>query len=291
MRRCICLLLTAVILPLAASASAAEMPVRFADVLALQTRGPDLALRYGSASSQTAALWLPVGQGSLPRPVIVLVHGGCWLKDYSAEHTYSLAAQLASDGYAVYVPEYRRVGEAGGGWPGTAADLVRALDKLATLDYPQLSLSRTLLVGHSAGGHLALWLAGREAELVQPPLKIVAAVGLAAITDLDAYARGDNSCQTVTPRFMGASPDAAAARYREASPARRPLRVRTWLLHGNADPIVGAEQLHAMSGARIVTLEAAGHFDWIHPETPAYKVLLETLFDALSESMRTEARL
>ncbi|MDA8962177.1 alpha/beta hydrolase fold domain-containing protein, partial [Congregibacter sp.] len=95
-----------------------------------------------------------------------------------------MAAKLAADGYAVWVPEYRRVGEPGGGWPGSAADMTLALDALAELDNSRLALSRTVVMGHSAGGHLGLWLAARDPALAKPPVRIVAAIGLAAITDL-----------------------------------------------------------------------------------------------------------
>jgi acetyl esterase/lipase len=261
------------------------MPVSFTEVLALEARAPDLSLRYGSEAPQTAALWLPPARIGGPAPVLVLVHGGCWLSDYSAAHVYPLAAELASDGYAVYVPEYRRVGESGGGWPGTPADLVSSLDALAELDDPRLALSRTLLLGHSAGGHLALWLAARDPALVTPPLKILGAVGLAPITDLAAYARGANSCQAVTERFMGASPEDAPQVYAQASPASLPQRVPLRLLRGSEDPIVGPEQLRAMREVHASELEAAGHFDWIHPQTRAYDRLLDTLFDLLSVSM------
>jgi acetyl esterase/lipase len=278
------------------TATAADMPVSFSDILALEPRDPDLTLRYGSAPAQTAALWLPETQtqtqtqtrGARPAPVIVLVHGGCWLSAYDAQYSYPLATQLARDGYAVWVPEYRRLGQDGGGWPGTAADIVHAVDALATLDVPGIAPSRTLLLGHSAGGHLALWLAGRDPALLQPPLRIVAAVGLAAITDLTAYAAGENSCQAATIPFMGASPAEAPARYRAASPSQRAVSLPTYLLRGGQDPIVGPEQLTAMPNAQAVTLDDAGHFDWVHPQTPAYAVLLRTLDAAVQASIRSE---
>jgi pimeloyl-ACP methyl ester carboxylesterase len=134
-----------------------------------------------------------------------------------------------------------------------------------------------------------LWLAARDPALLRPPLRVLGALGLAAITDLVAYARGDNSCEAVTSRFMGAAPESAAARYAAASPASLPVRVPLYLLRGGADPIVGPEQLTAMPRARALTLEAAGHFDWIHPETLAYERVLDSIFELLQTSMSGES--
>ncbi len=265
------------------AAQAAEMPVSFEAVLALDAREPDQMLRYGSEDSQYGALWLPRRKGSVP--LLVLVHGGCWLREYSAPHVYPLAAQLARDGFAVWVPEYRRVGERGGGWPGTAADVLRSLDVIDAQSLPGVNRTRTLVLGHSAGGHLALWLASRDPALLPPGLRISGAIGLAAITDLDRYARGTSSCQSATPRLMGAGPDEAPERYRAASPSRQPQRVPTVLLRGGQDPIVGPEQVSAMAQATPVHLETAGHFDWIHPDTPAYEVLRDVVFEVLARAL------
>jgi acetyl esterase/lipase len=259
------------------------MPVGFGDVLDLPTRTPTQRLRYGQSEAQTATLWLPSGRGT--HPLLVLIHGGCWLAEYSAEHLRPLAARLAHDGYAVYLPEYRRVGDPGGGWPGTPADLVRAIDALAALRHPRIALDRTVLAGHSAGGHLALWLAARDNRLWRPPLRVVAALGLAAITDLGAYARGDNSCEAVTPQFMGGAPEEVPERYAQASPAALDFDVPVTLLWGTVDPIVGAGQATALPRARLRRLDGAGHFDWIHPETPAYDVLRDTLFELLRDAL------
>lgn len=262
---------------------AADMPVTFDAVLELESRPPSQTLRYGTAASNTGALWFASAQG--PRPVVVLVHGGCWLEEYAAPHIYPLASRLASDGYAVFVPEYRRVGEPGGGWPGSAADLVRAIDALAALDHPRLDLERTVLAGHSAGGQLALWLASRDPALARPPLRVVAAVGLAAITDMPAYAAGDNDCEAVTPRFLGGTVQEKAAVYAAASPASLSFFVPVALLAGEDDPIVGREQAEALRGVSPRWLAGGGHFDWIHPESAAYPILRDTLFELLSAAV------
>jgi acetyl esterase/lipase len=267
--------------------SAAEMPVSFSAVLELDSRAPSETLRYGDAEANRAQLWVPPGQGI--HPVLVLVHGGCWLAEYDAAYLAPLASRLSRDGFAVFVPEYRRVGESGGGWPGSAADLVRAIDALAALDHPRLTLDRTILAGHSAGGHLALWAAAREGSAWRPPLQVIAALGLAAITDLDAYARGSNSCETVTPRFMGGMPEAVPQRYAAASPHRLNYRVPLALMRGGQDTIVGPGQLAAMPAAKHYLMDDAGHFDWVHPDTPAYERLRDTLFELLRSAMGSES--
>ncbi|WP_439108152.1 alpha/beta hydrolase family protein [Congregibacter sp.] len=262
------------------------MPVSFSSVLELKARKPDLVKRYGNAPSQTAALWMPPLRAEGPVPVIFLVHGGCWLSDYSAEHIYPLAAQLAADGYAVWVPEYRRVGEPGGGWPGSAVDMTLALDALADVNNPRLALSRTVVMGHSAGGHLGLWLAARDPSLIKPPVRIVAAVGLAAITDLKAYSLGTNSCEAVTTSFMGGAADEVSEAYLQASPASLPSHVPVRLLRGTDDGIVGPQQMSAMRSASTMELPQAGHFDWVHPETAAYDRVLDAVFDVLGVSIQ-----
>jgi acetyl esterase/lipase len=285
----ICALLAMLLLaPKGVVAAEPAMPVSFDAVLSLSARAADARVAYGSSGSQVAELWLPRGGG--PAPVVMLLHGGCWLAAYSAAHVYPLAARLAHDGYAVWVPEYRRSGEPGGGYPGTFADVERALVALTTEDRPDLDLQRVLLVGHSAGGHLALWLAGRDPALLPPALSLVGAVGLAPITDLASYAAGANSCQSATVPFVGATPEQAPELYNMLSPATRSLYARAVLLRGSEDGIVGAEQIAAMVEGRqvgAVELPGAGHFDWIHPHTEAYRTLRRTLEDLLTAGAPT----
>jgi len=260
----------------------------FAEVAGLAASAPDETVRYGEAPSKFAELWLPAG-GDGPHPVVILVHGGCWLAEYDLAHVRPLAAALAQAGYATWSLEYRRVGEAGGGWPGTFEDVAAAVDFLARRPDSRLDPDRIVLAGHSAGGHLALWAAAR-ARLpanARPtggePFVPRGAIGLAAITDLAAYAAGGNSCQQVTPRLMGGMPDEQPARYAQASPAALGAAVPTVLLQGGEDRIVPREQAAALAGARVESLPEAGHFDVVHPGTPAFARILVALDELLAD--------
>lgn len=250
-----------------AHAESTPMPVSFSAVQALPVGEPEMTLRYGEAPSQFGQLWQPTaGQDA---PLIVLVHGGCWLAEYSVDHIAPLAATLRAEGYAVWTPEYRRVGEPGGVWPTPAEDLLASLAALHAAEPASIDFARTVFVGHSAGGHLALWLAANTQRL-PAGFRAAGAVGLAAITDLSAYAQQEGSCQSATPQLLGGMPDEVPARYAEALPAALEFSTSVTLLLGNQDPIVGADQASALPEARLQQLEGAGHFDLIHPGTSAY---------------------
>lgn len=285
------LLLGLVLLTGAAPAVAAEAGWQrpFSEVAGLPARAPDRVLAYGNGESQFIELWLPP-DATIPAPVVVLLHGGCWLSDYGIAHIRPLAAALADAGFAVWALEYRRVGEAGGGWPGTFHDIAAGVDLLATVDEPRLDRSRVVFAGHSAGGHLALWAAGRpklapgSALQTGRPLMPRAVLGLAAITDLATYARGGNSCERVAARLLDGAPEAQPERYAEASPAALGVAVPAVLLQGGADTIVDPAQADALPGGRVVLLPEAGHFDLIHPQTPAFGRIVALLEDVLGDA-------
>jgi acetyl esterase/lipase len=230
--------------------------------------------RYGRHRSQVAELFLPAGAG--PHPVAVLIHGGCWRARYDRHLMDPLAADLVAHGWAAWNVEYRRVGlRAGGGWPATFDDVAAAIDLLADVEAP-LDLGRVAAVGHSAGGHLALWAAGRSDARV--PLS--AAVGQAAISDLDRAAAA-GVCGGMVERLLGGSPARVPDRYREASPARRlPLDVPVLLVHGGRDDIVPVDmsrRFAATVGCELVELEADGHFEHLEPGSRAWATVVEWL--------------
>lgn len=263
------------------------MQTSFEDITKLDYRAADQRLAYGTEAEQFVELWLPAGP-EVPAPVIVLIHGGCWLAEYDISHIQPLASELASHGLAVVAMEYRRLGQEGGGWPGTFDDIAAGLEFISALEHDRLDLSRIILVGHSAGGHLALWAAGRSLlhethQLYEKnPFMPRGVIGLAAITDLVAYSQGNGSCQAATARLMDGSPSEKPERYAQGSPSQLGLANPAVLLHGDQDPIVPISQARALPQASLVTIEGAGHFDLIHPGTVAFPQLLTRIQEMLA---------
>lgn len=258
----------------------------FLAIQSLAASKPTREFAYATDPHQYGELWLPEGNG--PFPVVVFIHGGCWLNSFDITHTHAASTALAAAGYAVWSLEYRRIGDPGGGWPGTFNDISEGVDHLLELsrNYP-LDISRVYLAGHSAGGHLALWVAGRETQ-GQSPVKIAAVITLAGIPDLESYAQGNSSCHQAVIQLMGGTPEQWPDRYRQASPMYRlPTRVPTTLIQGTSDAIVPMSQAEAYyeSAQRhapevrmtLRRVEGAGHFDLIHPGTDAWQQLLEAL--------------
>ncbi|QOR69346.1 alpha/beta hydrolase [Ruania alkalisoli] len=175
-------------------------------------------LEYGAAPEQFGDLSVPEGADQTQaRPAVVLIHGGFWQDAYELDLMEPLATDLTGRGYVVWNIEYRKVGESGGGYPGTMADVAAAIDHLAVLaeEHP-IDLDRVAVVGHSAGGHLSLWAGTREDPVVEPVL----VVGQAPVADLAAAATSDLGGTAVT-ELMGAAPDQDPQAYAAASPAER----------------------------------------------------------------------
>lgn len=274
---------------IAMSLSCAHAPPRgtvtWSQILGLPLPPTELRIAYGEDSLAFGELRLPEGTG--PHPVAVIIHGGCWRSEYDLKHITHVSAALTSKGIATWTLEYRRIGDAGGGWPGTFEDVARGTDFLRELArrHP-LDLDRVVLVGHSAGGHLALWLAARPrlpraSVFASPdPLPVRGVVGLAAIGDLRAYAAGTAWCNASVPLLLGGTPAEVPERYAEASPIELlPLGVPVRLIQGTADTIVPIEQgsdfatraKAAGDDARYVPIEGAGHFDLIAPTAAAWE--------------------
>lgn len=266
------------------------MPVSFSDVLLLPAGEPDLVSTYGPSPQQFGELWLPKIEG--PLPLVVMMHGGCWQGAYDIEHIRPASTALREAGYMVWSIEYRRIGDPGGGWPGTFEDIGLAVDHLGVvLDEKGLEAGSRIYMGHSAGGQLALWAGARpgfgsEHPFHAPQAKIPDAVfGLAAITDMTSYAAGESSCEKSTIELLG-TPAAHTDRYSAVSPLELlPLGVPTVLAQGTEDPIVPpqqAETFHeqavaAGENSSLLRLPGAGHFDLIHPRTDAWRAILSTL--------------
>lgn len=249
-------------------AVAADVP--FEAVQALPFRPAEHRLPYGDDPLQYALLWNPVlAEDTTAKALIVFVHGGCWLNAYDIEHSYALSTALSQEGYAVLSLEYRRTGDSGGGWPGTFDDIRAAFAFTKQLQSSDLNPLPVIALGHSAGGHLALLAGAQDASLK-------GVVGLAAITDIIEYAQGSNSCESATTQFMGGDYASRMAQYHAANPAEEKPHRNTFLLQGSADAIVAPAQAN-IAGALSITLDGAGHFDWVHPGSPAFQTLLSTL--------------
>ncbi|HEY3959810.1 MAG TPA: alpha/beta hydrolase [Solirubrobacteraceae bacterium] len=246
--------------------------------------------RYGPHASQRADLYVPPGPG--PHPVIVLIHGGSWQKGYGKIFTRGLAGDLLRRGYAVWNIEYRRVG-AGGGWPQTFADTAAAIDQLAVLADSRLDLERVTLIGHSAGGHLALWAASRPNLPADAPgaldgtprVRPRQAVSLAGVADLaDAHRRWHGG---VVDELMGGSPEEVPERYAVGDPVRLlPLDVPVLLVHGARDDTVSiaisrryAEAARTAGGeVELVEIEGdVGHRTHLNPSSAAWAAVLARL--------------
>lgn len=284
-------LLMSLLMTMALSASAQRLT--FLEILDRPERPqPDHRLAYGEAPQQFGELWLPKGKGLYP--VVLMIHGGCWQSSLPGPELLAFQADaLRAAGVAVWSISYRRVGHAGGGYPGTFDDVARGTDRLRVLAqrYP-LDLKRLVATGHSAGGHLALWAAARPRIATGPlkvaaPLPIPAVVAVAGIPDL-AQASRSKLCGTSVDQLLGSAPTAALLQ--DTSPlSLLPLGLPQTLMQGAQDRIVPPaasddyREKAAALGDRIevVTLDDAGHFELIAPWTPAGGQVVERIRRAL----------
>lgn len=292
------------VLAVTASASLAQQGVSWSQIEELPQPPAGEVVAYGDAPSQYGELRLPEGEG--PFPVAVLIHGGCWQYQYGVDHIAPLAADLNEHGIATWAIEYRRLGETGGGWPGTFDDVVAGLARLESLaEERPIDTGRMALVGHSAGGHLALWLASRERIVTEHrwrggvPDGLQGVVGLAAITDLAEFAAGSGDCNAAVPMLLGDDNARYADRLAVASPDRlMPPAVPVHLVHGREDRIVPLSQTvvyvnnvnRSGGSARETLLEDAGHFDPIAPFTEAWAAARSVVLRMLGEGAEEASR-
>jgi acetyl esterase/lipase len=263
------------------------------DVLRLKSKPADHRRAYGQGALQFGELRLPRGAG--PHPVVILIHGGCWVKSYAdLRYTSPLADALRDAGFATWNVEYRGIDEEGGGWPGTFNDVANATDFVRVLasTYP-LDLARVIALGHSAGGQLALWAAARHrlpksSPLYSDhPLPLRGVVALAALGDLRAFLEyEEGSCgDSVVEQLLGGSPAEVPERYAEGSPAELlPCGVEQVLVSAALDPIVPVQLGEAYQEAarragdpvQHVVVPGAGHHEFASPASPTWAAVLRS---------------
>lgn len=269
-----------------------------ADINALPSKPPDHRLFYGRGSLQFGDLRLPKGSG--PHPVAIVIHGGCWLSRFAdVRNTAALADALRDAGIATWNIEYRRLDDPGGGWPGTFQDVARATDHLRSIaGRYHLDLHRVVVIGHSSGGHLALWVAARHrlprtSALYTPrPLPVQGVVALGGPGDLRRFMQHARSVcgDRVVTKLLGGSPDEVPDRYRHASPIELlPLGVPQILITGKYDRAVPPEYGRAYAEAarksgdtvRLIIVDRAAHHEYNAPQAVTWPVIKSAVFSLL----------
>jgi acetyl esterase/lipase len=265
------------------SEQAGQRVMQASDLARLPQPPADHTIAYGGAKQQVAELRLPKGHGL--HAVVIVIHGGCWQTPWALDDVRSLAGALTAEGFATWSLEYRRVGDPGGGWPGTLQDVARGADHLRSVaSAHDLDLSRVIALGHSAGGQLALWLAARkhlakDSRLwTAAPLPLRGVVSLAGITDLRAAAAA-NVCDDAVPQLLGGAPAQHDDRVRLSSPIELlPLGVPQRLVCGALDSLVPNELARRYEAAAreagdavsLELVESVGHFELVDPASSAW---------------------
>ncbi|HEX8241207.1 MAG TPA: alpha/beta hydrolase [Allosphingosinicella sp.] len=268
---------------------------------------PDSTIAYGPDQMQKVDLWLPAGRG--PHPTVLMVHGGCWQTEIADRRIMNwIADDLRKRGIAVWNIDYRGVDRDGGGYPGTFADSAAAADALRrhAAEY-KLDIRPLVAVGHSAGGHLALWLAARPAVgrrrsspliprgspiLAADPLPIDTVVSLGGLPDLELAATPPGSgCGTeVIERLVGPPTLSSRHVYADTSvPRLAPLGIRQVLINGLQDRIIptayaedyARKMRTAGDKVKVRMIDRTGHVELIAPETAAWAAAVEEIENAL----------
>lgn len=254
------------------------------EILDLPAPPADVRIAYGPGEHHFADLRMPATPP--PHPVVIAIHGGFWRSHRTLDYFGHVCEALRRAGVATWNIEYRRIGQEGGGYPGTLDDVAAASARLPAIASERaLDLSRAAAIGHSAGGHLALWLAGAHRGI-----ELRGAVSLGGVPDLRRaweLRLGDH----VVDAFMGGGPGDRPEAYGDASPIERlPFGVSQRLIHGELDDIVPIEvaarhQIRAASlgdDCRLIRLPGAGHFEAIDPRSKEWSIVEHTIIELLS---------
>jgi acetyl esterase/lipase len=277
--------------------SMAAPPMTLQQYLDLSGPEPSAHLAYGHAPSQFVEVFVPPGSG--PHPVVMLVHGGCWIKEYAGiTQMRNMAGALAAQGIAVWNVEYRRVDEEGGGYPGTYQDVASALDLLRSraAEY-RLDTTRIVAMGHSAGGHLVQWLAGRVRIAPSSPLfatqpfRIRQVIALGSISDLRTRQDGQTRiCGVDVVKLTGRASGGRTDVYSDTSPAELvPNGSRTVLINGALDTVsppdtaadFAKRAIQAGDSVETLVLPGASHYDEVASTSPAWALILPVIRKAL----------
>ncbi|HWR14021.1 MAG TPA: alpha/beta hydrolase [Terriglobales bacterium] len=244
------------------------------DILEIRPPKPDQRVRYGDDPFQFADIRRPKRGG--PSQAVMMIHGGFWRAKYDLEHTGVFCAALTDAGFTTVNLEYRRVGNPGGGWPGTVEDIQSAY-KFFRQDAKEWGFKKIVVMGHSAGGHLALCLAAKEPTLD-------GAISLAGVLDLQKAYDLHLSNDAVV-EFMGGTPAQSADRYREASPFDLRITVPQVVITGSADEVVPpefsrryvAEKRSKGEKVELVEIAEADHMAMVDPRTKAFPEILKAV--------------
>ncbi len=250
------------------------------DILSLAPPLADARVVYGGDPNQFVDLRLRKGKG--PHALAMVIHGGYWRAKYDLGYAGHLCAALTAKGIATANLEYRRVGNAGGGWPGTFADVRAAYQFLLQgAQKYEFDARRVVVIGHSAGSQLGLCLAAHESG-------VKAVISLAGVLDLQrAYALHLSNDAVV--EFLGGTPAEVADHYREADPMKLGIGARQWLVHGAVDDVVPPAFSREYVGAKLKTKEdvrlleiaGAGHFEVVDPRSRAWKEVDRVVMEAV----------
>ena len=262
------------------------------DVLSRVAPLADHRIHYAAGEFLFGDLRVPKMAEGKRAPVVVFIHGGWWKAAYGLEYAGHLCEALKQRGIATWSIEYRRVGNDGGGWPGTFQDVAAGYEYLTTLakSYP-LDLGKVVAMGHSAGGHLAFWLAGQhhvpaESPVARPAttvplhgvIALAGAVGLQMTIDLAGWFTFAHDKQEVYA-LMGGTPANFPERYKAGDPAELlPFNVPQALVQGTEDnqiptqlPERWAERARRVGDVvKVEILPGADHFDVVDPESSSW---------------------
>jgi acetyl esterase/lipase len=249
------------------------------DILDLPAPKADARVSYGGDRNQVIDLRMPKSHG--PHPTAICIHGGFWRARYDFEYFGHACAALTAKGVMTANLEYRRVGNPGGGWPGTFAD-IRAAYQFVVQNANRYAIDtrRIIVLGHSAGGQLALCLAAHQPELT-------AATSLAGVVNLQRVYQLHLSNDAVV-EFLGGTPDEVPDHYREADPMKLSIKPPQWLVHGAQDDTVPPGlsrdyvKIKTKERAHLIMVENAGHFEVVDPRSKAWSEVESVVLGAIT---------